>query len=190
MKKIANKIIFLDIDGVLKPPRTDVDIKWDAIEEMILLLAEKHGRDYSQYDFYDVTNVYFGWDKEALHELRRIVAETDAMIVISSSWKQDFSLECMIDFFRIHDLGERILGYTPYLLDNDATMQFMCSLKVNMWRSAEILAWLHFHPKISSWVAIDDMPLGADLGENAIRTRFKLTQADADTCIYILNKKT
>jgi hypothetical protein len=48
--------------------------------------------------------------------------------------------------------------------------------------------YLEEHPQIKKYVAIDDIPLIQDLGEqHAIVTRNTLTKSDADKCISLLN---
>lgn len=92
------KVIFLDIDGVLNSQdwyiyRRD-NIEMDSIQ--------------AQYPFYE-------FDPRAVERLNRIIAATDAKIVVSSSWRSGEtveSLQALLD--RVGVKGE-VVGLTPHL---------------------------------------------------------------------------
>jgi hypothetical protein len=184
-----DKVIFLDIDGVLQPWNSQA--RFEHIKEMDKVnkkLFDRYGVDYTQYHEYDVGAVYFDWDKESVSELKRILEATDARIVISSDWRAYSTLERLVDFFRIYDLAEYVVDFTPVKIDY-SLMQKQNAGYQNMFhfRSIEISEYLKKHPEIKSWVAIDDLHLNRDLGENAVVTVSKMKKEDADKCIEILN---
>ncbi|MDR2168636.1 MAG: hypothetical protein LBP59_00660 [Planctomycetaceae bacterium] len=205
---MAEKVIFLDIDGVLQPPSSQkrfdhiTAMREDAPEEFKQFrpltdvyreLDERLGVDYRRtgegYSPYDVAAVYFDWDKTAIAELRRILDETGAMIVISSDWRieQPNALKRLIHFFNIYDLGEYIIDCTTVERTSKLAKTKEYENILNS-RAIEILEYLKEHPEIKKWVAIDDMNLVKDLSaKHAVTTVSRLKKEDADKCIKILN---
>jgi hypothetical protein len=186
---MVEKVLFLDIDGVLQSGASQNRFK--HIKEMDKLykeLFDKYGIDYSSYFNYDVAAVYYDWDKESLQELKRILDTTGAKIVISSDWRQGKPIKCLQDFFRIYDMADYIINYTPYI-DFETYMKLRKTEEykgIDEGRCIEILEYLKVHPEIKRWAAIDDMPLDHFFEDNAVRTRYKLVKNDADKCIEIL----
>ncbi|GHU16159.1 hypothetical protein FACS1894163_04970 [Spirochaetia bacterium] len=183
------KILFLDIDGVLQPAGRqerfahiqDIDILYDE-------LTERLGVDYRQYDKFDVAAVYFDWDKGSVFELRRILMSTGARIVVSSDWRSR-GLKRVADFLRIHDLDEYVVDCTlmgePMYTPHPIVVQYQQEHKILESRAAEILVYLAQHPEIQKYLAVDDMKLDG-LGENVVQTNYKLEKEDADKCIALL----
>jgi len=108
-----DKIVFLDIDGVLQP---FTEHRFDHMEEekmqaMYDRLEEAHQRDYRKYHNsyykgygkYDVAAVVYDWHSEAVEQLKRILDTTGAKIVLSSAWRNE-DMEGMKDLFRITKL--------------------------------------------------------------------------------------
>ncbi|MDR0603068.1 MAG: hypothetical protein LBG80_02045 [Bacteroidales bacterium] len=185
------KVIFLDIDGVLQPPTQTRFKHIKEVDELKKQLYDKYGVDYNEYHDYDILAVYYDWDKEAIAELKRILGATGAKIVISSDWRayKDNPLKCMRDFFRIYDLADYVIDYTPLWRGAEREEHYRRKeyKDIHEPRVVEILEHLKIHPEIKKWVAVDDLHLGEYLKENAVLTRYKLAKADADKCIEILN---
>jgi hypothetical protein len=187
---MAEKVLFLDIDGVLQPGSSQK--RFEHINEMDKLykeLFDKYGIDYSPYFKYDVAAVYYDWDKESLHELRRILETTGAKIVISSDWRQSKPIDCLRNFFRIYDMADYVIDYTPDL-DYETYKKIQKSHEeykdIHEWRCIEILEYLKVHPEIKKWAAIDDLPLNRYLKNAVMTSTYKLVKVDADKCIEIL----
>ena len=154
------KVIFLDIDGVLNSEH---------------YLAEHSTRGVAI-------------DPSRLELLRKIVFSTDARIVLTSSWREHWSIVGFLcddigkEINRIfHEAGMYIYDKTPSRIRN---------------RYEEILMWLEEHPTVKNYVVIDDEPYA----EGALRDRFVLTcglcdrkgldESDAEKAIVILNSST
>ncbi|MDR2407189.1 MAG: hypothetical protein LBE13_03630, partial [Bacteroidales bacterium] len=184
---MVEKVLFLDIDGVLQPGSSQERFK--HINEMDTLykkLFDEYGVDYSSYFKYDVAAVYYDWDKESLRELRRILDTTGAKIVISSDWRQRKPISCLQNFFRIYGMADYVVDYTPDF-DHEACKEFRKTEKykgVYECRCIEILEYVKKHPEIKKWVALDDLSLDHYLKDNAVVTStYKLVKVDADKCI-------
>ena len=109
------KIIFLDVDGVLYPYH-DRKLLTQKPENIIKKLI-RIDRFFNQANALELQLVYEGWNKQAVSYVKRLVEETDAKIVISSSWKYLRSLEDMKLLFKIYDLDSYVIGLTKDTAD-------------------------------------------------------------------------
>lgn len=145
-----DKIIFMDIDGVLNNNRQ--------------LMASHHMDE---------------WDDDNFEEFIRIVSETNAKIVVSSSWRYDPRKMVLIQSrFSSRGFGDSIIGKVfPYLGDPVP-------------RSLEIQVWLDEN-EVKKYAVVDDY-MGA-CGEYHIGSFFKtdenigMTKEIADSVINHLN---
>lgn len=139
-----NKIIFLDVDGVLNSMRTLQRFGWDFIDPILVALVA------------------------------RIVRETEAKIVLSSTWRMGEESKKMVEVaLAEHNL--EILDITPVL---------------NGPRQTEIQAWLDVNP--TSTFAIIDDDIDAEIEGSFFRTddEFGLTVTIAERVIEHLKKST
>jgi hypothetical protein len=102
------------------------------------------------------------FDDKAVKILNSIVEETGCEIVVSSDWKRWGTLEQMQEMYITRGIKPPI-GLTPNL--KDCTIHgnnFIWSEKwdLEQKRSIEIKQYLHDHPEITRWVAIDDLDMG------------------------------
>ena len=146
------KIVFLDFDGVLN--------------------SEKYLRAS------DLTGVAI--NKEKLLLLKRVIDETGAKIVLTTSWRSHWDKEVCDEtgiiinklFFSV---GLEIFDKTP---------------EPSLRREEEIKAWLNSHSDIENFVVLDDMMLGGKFLENHfVKTcayRDGLSEEDAKNAIKIL----
>jgi hypothetical protein len=160
------KIIFLDIDGVLN------------------VIPQGHDA--------------FGgiFHSDFVDNLKRIIDETDAKIIISSSWRHS-GLQKMLDMWEFRNLPGELIGLTPDLyrfLDFEGER--------TMVRGDEIQAVLDREPEITNYVILDDDTdmLPSQLGNfvccanninhpDCIDIGYGLTNECTNKAIRILNAK-
>lgn len=112
------RVIFLDIDGVLN--------------------VYCQNRDQYGCTFHD----------HFVNNLKYLINQTDAKIVISSSWKLA-GLQEMIDMWLFRQLPGEVIDITPNLT-------YGPSLNTSIARGYEIEQWLELHPEVINYVIIDD----------------------------------
>ncbi|CAJ1375102.1 unnamed protein product [Effrenium voratum] len=150
--KDPTRVIFLDIDGVLRPlhSRQDAFQNTRTIEingARVPLLGS--GEAKAGVDFWPT----------ALRALRFIVQKTEARIVLSSDWrKQEVLREGIASSFEEHGIPE-LYSATPDL--DQATPGVIKALHSSFRekRCKEIRKWLKQNPKVTHFCAIDDVDL-------------------------------
>jgi len=127
------KVIFLDIDGVLN---SDTDF----------FELQKFGHPVNEIKGSKVIN------RGHLALLQQIIEDTDAKIVLSSTWRMHYSLDDMHEMFAARDfeLGREVF--------HDITPQLSRGFSDNHYRhrGAEIRDYLDAHPEIEKFVILDD----------------------------------
>jgi hypothetical protein len=119
-------IIFLDIDGVL-----------NSVESTI---AYHHLRGHPTTIFSEADRL----DPITIGLLKCLVDATDAKIVISSTWRINYSLEELIAIFATHEWENApLIGKTG-------------RGGVGTVRGDEIQEWLNAHPEVTNYVIVDD----------------------------------
>lgn len=134
----------------------------------------KYCLDEEGYDPFDNDDL----DPRAIANLKNIINETSAAIVLSSSWRWDETA---------YKAVERQLRF--YGLEiADTTIQ---DIRVNLTRTKEIQLYLEEHPSITNFVILDDMEIEDPLKEHWVRCLFKdgLTKKLAKEAIQILKEK-
>ena len=170
---LYNKIIFLDIDGVLNPTHymNAMYKLWKASLNEI-----KSHDEYGQLFFYHNCNA-----------LKKIIDETGAKIVISSTWRMAGESE-MKALWKHRNLAGEIIGITPTeqtIVESGKTQFFdmVC-------RGDEIEHWIKVNGFTGNYVIIDDtrdMLKEQDLFFVNTNSFTGLTFKDADKAIKILN---
>ena len=122
--KIENcdKVIFLDFDGVLAT---------EEYTESLLISGQK-------------TKDKFGtiFNPNCIENFNRVISQTNAKIVITSSWKNYLSLWDIMRMWRYRKLLGMVIGVTP---------------SISIYRGEEINKWLCKHIGITNYIIIDDM---------------------------------
>ena len=168
-----NKIIFLDIDGVLNT-------------EHYQGLLQYQGKPWQ-----DEYGAFF--DPKAVKQLKRIIDATDADIVVESSWKY-LGLDAMKELWKVRNLPGRIIDITPsttsdeYLLNVDLD-DF--SNKMHHCKGLEISSWLSEKGLSNTrYVIIDDeyVILDSQLPHFILTNPYEgITEEQANKAISILN---
>jgi len=175
-----NKIIFLDIDGVLRPARAG-------------------GFDILPVDGAQVQPDTSDFFPSAMRALRHIVERTGAVIVLSSEWRRSEALLQAVDGILQAQRLRPCIGTTV----SDAEKELGTADPVRAFaerRAREISAWLREHEEeVKGWCVIDDINLAlADddkkgttksMGPKLVQTwpLCGLTMGNAKTAVRILN---
>ena len=147
-----NKIIFLDIDGVL-------------------VLDQAKGK--------------LKFSRDSLINLARIVNETGAQIVLSSSWKNDNrKFKGIINVLKVLKLEDSFYGIVDPILPENEEGSY-CR------RADEIENWLNNHKEIEKFIIIDDDRdiLGSLDNKIIVDSRFGIKEEHVLDAINILDKK-
>jgi hypothetical protein len=135
------KILFLDHDGVMVPI-------WGGGSDCAMKKDNQ-------------------WDAEpfsakAVAILNNILLQTGAKIVVSSDWRNHYTLQEMRDIYAANGVIRGPIGYTinslKYRGDN-----------LEGGRTEEILEWVNRH-RIEHWVAIDDLDM-FELGQHFVHCK-------------------
>lgn len=164
-----NKVIFLDIDGVLNT------------KEFHSKMTKDTPRDEFGYAF----------DPVAVSNLAHIIEETGAVIVISSSWKF-YGVTRLREMWKLRNLPGRVLDITLNTISDDILLNAnLEEMELGVCRGNEIKEWLSKHQgKVSNYVIIDDFDdLLPEQEDHAVitNTLIGITEWDANKAIMILN---
>jgi hypothetical protein len=163
------KVLFLDIDGVLNTKYWYTQVNRNTPKD-------KYG---------------YAFDPNAVANLKRIVEESGADIVISSSWKC-MGLSQMEDMWRDRSLPGKIIGITPNSVSDEMLLNAdIDSIELFHIRGEEIKEWLTTHGKyVSHYVIIDDMDnMLPEQQSHFVKTNPEvgITGDDVERSITILN---
>jgi hypothetical protein len=166
-----NKVIFLDIDGVLNTKEFQSNMTKDT------------PRDEFGYAF----------DSTAVANLAHIIEETGAVFVISSSWKF-YGVAKLREMWKNRNLPGTILDTTPNTVSDEVLLNAnLEEIELGVCRENEIKEWLSRHKqKVSNYVIIDDFDdLLPEQEEHAVITNtfMGITEKDAEKAIIILEGK-
>lgn len=160
-----SRVIFLDIDGVLLPAGSLETIFIDGAPMPVRARLVDH--DFSA---------------AAMNNLRSIVLQTGASIVLSSEWRRTDSMKDSIGMaLRTRGLPQLrsstvVLKPRPELLQQDPGI-IWCER-----RAREIGNWLKQNPDVKAWVILDDLDFNwadstRDVGTPLLKHRSILTNA-------------
>lgn len=120
------------------------------------------------------------FSKISLSVLKRIVDETNAKIVVISSWRLlEFSRKILLSELEKYHLKESVIGMTPHLPSN---------------REEEIMTYLKSNefPNLNFIILDDQVIEYQDLEEHVIKIDpyFGLNEEHLEICIHLLTLKT
>ncbi len=157
------KIIFLDMDGVLNC--------YDTTDRIV---------------FPPWNQTFLGLDNDKVQLLSKLVQETGAKVIISSSWRENFKPQELQKTLNERGFTGEVVGETPKSYEQ---VGFGLPSKRGD-RSDEIQAWLAANPGLESFVVVDDIKTRyLDMGrqvQTSMVTGF--TQEHYDQALTILNK--
>lgn len=137
-QRSLNKVIFLDIDGVLNTQQFQ-----QALRAKGLPSSDEFGAVF---------------DPRAVAQLKHIIEQTEADIVLISSWKF-LGIEVLRQMWTQRELPGRLLDITPSSASDETLLAMDLELEdlPNTCKGTEIEAWLrqHSNPNVG-YVIIDD----------------------------------
>lgn len=132
---MKNKVIFLDIDGVL------------ATNAQYFMNSTKFKK---KNKWAEELRVQYPFDKGCVKIFNEILELTDAEIILSSSWRIIYNLEELDIIFKKNDVIKSPVDITPNnFVSSDMTKT----------RAAEIESYL-MENEVGRYVVIDDLPVG------------------------------
>lgn len=136
-----SRVIFLDVDGVLLPT--------GAVETMVVDGVRIPTRDtVKESDFATA----------ALGNLRAIIQQTGATVVLSSEWRRTDSLRMSIQaVLKSQEIPTPFRDVTPLLGPKPELQRINPILAWCERRAREIGIWLKEHPDVTAWVVLDDL---------------------------------
>jgi len=156
------KVIFLDHDGVIC-----LSDEWGGrfkkekkFREETGILAKLSSPHYGL----PVECRFDNFNKKAIDVLNEILETTGAEIVVSSDWKRWANVEEMGEYYQSQGIIKKPISFTPNLsectnFDNE-TFPWSRQWDLEQTRTVEIKEYLHNHPEITHWVAVDDLNMG------------------------------
>ncbi len=151
-------VVFLDVDGVLN-------------NEVFLRGLDDQHRRLGHHETCECYRLERQIDDLAVERLNRLVAETGAKIVISSSWRRILDPPELRWLLVEHGLCAEVVGETPS--GDDPELLEVHGYLDRVFRGHEIDLWLRRHPEVSRFVILDD---GSDMAMHGSR----LVQTDCE----------
>lgn len=151
------KVIFLDNDGVIC-----LSNNWGGRSKKMARYRSKNPET-SRYIMDAPVEVRFDdFDKKAIKVLNEILEETGAEIVVSSDWRCHANLEELGEYFLLQGILKKPVGVTKLLgqCNQPENYPWMEKWDLEQSRSLEIFQYLHDHPEVTQWVAVDDLNMG------------------------------
>lgn len=156
------QVVFLDIDGVIRKESNHcAEEYWDQWEEILRRQSKKSeiGFDFLQAELSNrekkgdlgflgqaVLSTVFEWNKTAITYLKELLSETNARIVVSSSWRF-YGEPFMKALLSIHDLDKYYFGSTIHIDYPDSPVEKAIITKWRRWKS---LARDYYEKKLKS----------------------------------------
>jgi hypothetical protein len=153
------KVLFLDNDGVIC-----LTNNWGGRTKKWAKYRSANPDSSKERKDAPVSVRFDDFDKKAVKILNQIIEETGAEIVVSSDWKLHATLEELGDYYESQGIIKRPIAVTTNLGQctwyNDQVWVWSPRWNLEMTRVIEITQYLHDHPEVTHWVAVDDLNMG------------------------------
>jgi hypothetical protein len=153
------KVLFLDNDGVIC-----LSNNWGGRTKKWAKYRSANPDSSKERKDAPVSVRFDDFDKKAVKILNEILEETGAEIVVSSDWKLHATLEELGDYYESQGIIKRPIAVTTNLGQctwyNDQVWVWSPRWNLEMTRVIEITQYLHDHPEVTHWVAVDDLNMG------------------------------
>jgi len=153
------KVIFLDNDGVIC-----LSNNWGGRTKKWAKYRSANPDSSKERKDAPVSVRFDDFDEKAVKILNEIIKETGCEIVVSSDWKLHATLEELGDYYESQGIIKRPIAVTTNLGQctwyNDQVWVWSPRWDLEMTRVIEITQYLHDHPEVTHWVAVDDLNMG------------------------------
>ena len=155
------KVIFLDHDGVIC-----LSNNWGGRSKKWAKYRSANPETSTDKMDAPVFVRFDDFDEKAVQILNKILEETGAEIVVSSDWKGWANVEEMGEYYESQGIIRKPIALTRNLADctweNEEKESWFWNPRwdLEMSRVVEIRQYLHDHPEITHWVAVDDLDMG------------------------------
>ena len=155
------KVIFLDHDGVIC-----LSNNWGGRSKKWAKYRSANPETSTDKMDAPVFVRFDDFDGKAVQILNKILEETGAEIVVSSDWKGWANVEEMGEYYESQGIIKKPIALTTNLGDctweNEEKASWFWNPRwdLEMTRVVEIRQYLHDHPEITHWVAVDDLDMG------------------------------
>lgn len=152
------KIIFLDHDGVIC-----LSNNWGGRTKKWSKYRSANPDSSKEIKQAPVSVRFDDFDEKSVRILNEILEETGAEIVVSSDWKLHATLEELGEYYGLHNITKKPIAFTPniqHCKDYGSSFIWLPRWKLEQIRTIEIKQYLHDHPEVTHWVAVDDLNMG------------------------------
>ena len=156
------KVIFLDHDGVIC-----LSSNWGGRSKKWAKYRSANPDSSSDKMLAPVDIRFDNFDEKAVKILNSILEKTGAEIIVSSDWKRWANVEEMGEYYESQGISKKPIAFTPDLgkctwyFDETWVWSTRCDLEMS--RVIEIKQYLHDHPEITHWVAVDDLNMSKSI---------------------------
>ncbi len=154
------KVILLDHDGVIC-----LSNNWGGRTKKWAKYQSENSDGSKEKKDAPVEYRFDDFDSKAIKVLNEIIEETGCEIVVSSDWKLHATLEELGDYYESQGIIKRPIALTPNI--QNCTVHGNVFIWSPRWdleqtRTIEIRQYLHDHPEVTHWVAIDDLNMSVE----------------------------
>lgn len=137
-----NRVLFFDVDGVIKKPFGQRRFDHDMSATCKMLKKKYRDENYLKMKNYDVCAAYYDFEEIQIGMVQKLLRETDSNVVISSFWK-DLGLDNVKSIFKLYNLedyvidvcekGDKVLTIKKYIEEHPQIDKYMIVGDLNMY---------------------------------------------------------